>query len=101
MRDYREVSLWLQALVPHSLVVAPTDDWAASWVDPEPTIQLDPGVPWGARALLVVHEAAHLLDWRIHGPGVELEDPDRQHDADHGPSWGLCYAAVWRYLGGL
>lgn len=96
--DYREVSRRLQALVPHELRIAPTDNWAEAWPS---VIQLDPSVPYRSRGLLVVHEAAHLLDWAMHGPGGTSEDPEEQHDMDHGPSWGVCYAAIWRYLGGI
>jgi hypothetical protein len=35
---------------------------------------------------VLIHEWAHMLDWRPHHPLIHT----------HGPTWGVMYATIWQ-----
>lgn len=48
-------------------------------------IRIQKSLPYWTMVETMIHEWAHIVDWR----------PDFPFRCDHGPSWGVCYAEVY------
>lgn len=56
--------------------------------DPYFSIVLQPGLHWGFRRLLLIHEWAHAFSWTVEHPNID------DHDPEFGLAYARCYKAV-------